>query len=114
MHPTSDLVFILSLPRAPYLNTSDGGKILFHGFRVFWYLTDFDLDVSHASEAWRQAIENSDNLAKFTEKTEVCRHAGRQKSRVLVLADGRQDEGACMPRLCAEGGGSREGSNVVC
>lgn len=34
-------------------------------------VADFDLDVSHASEAWRQAIENSDNLAKFTEKTEV-------------------------------------------
>lgn len=32
---------------------------------------DFDLDVSHVSEAWRQAIENSDNLAKFTEKTEL-------------------------------------------
>lgn len=37
----------------------------------FVVVADFDLDVSHASEAWRHAIENSDNLAKFTEKTEV-------------------------------------------
>lgn len=42
-------------------------------FVVFSFFSDadFDLDVSHESEAWRQAIENSDNLAKFTEKTEV-------------------------------------------
>lgn len=41
-------------------------------------LADFDLDVSHASEAWRHAIENSDNLAKFTEKTEVIRICSTQ------------------------------------
>eukprot|EP00903_Cladosiphon_okamuranus_P016390 g15115.t1 len=47
---------------------------------------DFDLDVSHASEAWRQAIENSDNLAKFTEKTELhFMNAPREGKALLVL-----------------------------
>ncbi|CAM9418694.1 unnamed protein product [Sphacelaria rigidula] len=32
---------------------------------------DFDLDVSHASDEWRHAIENSENLIKFSEKTEL-------------------------------------------
>lgn len=40
---------------------------------------DFDLDVSHVSEQWRHAIQNSENLIKFTQKTEVggCGRVGR-------------------------------------
>jgi hypothetical protein len=30
---------------------------------------DFDLEVTHNSEEWRRAIENSENLAAFTAKT---------------------------------------------
>eukprot|EP00752_Nemacystus_decipiens_P002670 g2498.t1 len=48
---------------------------------------DFDLDVSHASEAWRQAIENSDNLAKFTEKTELHFMNPPREGKALLVLD---------------------------
>jgi hypothetical protein len=32
---------------------------------------DFDLEVTHNSEEWRRAIENSENLAAFTAKTGI-------------------------------------------
>eukprot|EP00611_Tribonema_gayanum_P020840 TRINITY_DN3892_c0_g1_i5.p2 TRINITY_DN3892_c0_g1~~TRINITY_DN3892_c0_g1_i5.p2 ORF type:complete len:319 (-),score=108.48 TRINITY_DN3892_c0_g1_i5:547-1503(-) len=47
---------------------------------------DFDLEMAPHSEQWRHAIENSENLARFTEKTEVhFIHQPREGKRLLVL-----------------------------
>ena len=46
---------------------------------------DFDLDISD-SETWRRAVENSENLAAFTKKTEIhFIHQPRPGKKLLVL-----------------------------